>query len=873
MRTHREALGALGATLTEGRERGGVATLRARRWLVALCAFAATALVACGGGGGGGDAGAAPPSGPSAFALPVADTGSGTFVRVTSASGDTVGGGLTRTYDLSNAGVQVRVSNATIHVQVRGDDYWEGYIRTSSRTDTGVRVSEGLLTGLRASVARGLLGVGFEWQRENVRCTDADGILSVDRARYDNGQLVEFDLRFVQRCDGAAGALQVQIRWSASESPTRAAAPAVPAGLWRPAAGALPASGNVIHIETAGVEPVFSGRNETFTEDTALLEVSAAGDRIDIAVRARVIWFARLRGIQRPEGFQVGFYDGLRGFDERYNPARGATEWFGPTRCSEPRGWLAVDRLEHERGTLVAIELRFEQRCLSAPGIIRGIVRWRAAERRLPPAHGPIPAGLWQPAEGTTPETGNYLHLAGDYPTWTGPTGVRLFTPDSTDFKVYDDSGNLRMFFTERLSGIGWRGDFFSRVTAARVERGYREIPLGPSLNPVTGNFRFSGNGSGCAIGSGWYSVDDIAHRHGVLRSITMRFELRCADIPNMLRGKLRWTNPDPAITQGPSDPALPEPALAPEPTMPSTGSAFLFESRGLHQLGGNRTWLYTPADAFLRAGPSFTGASFEFIVRGDENWIGQIWPPTGQRRLTPGRHTFDNGMGRQNGEYAFRLSGVGPACNTESGWFEVDKADYDGDSLVRLDMRFEHRCNGEPYPLFGTVRWLASDVASPFPPRPIPAGLWAPPAAALPLSGGYALLQSNIGGFVGDGATTMEPQAGNGVLMFEDVGRVTFSYLSATLSSIKLTLTAPRGVSRFQPGFYELLDTVDGDNPLRLSARLGAGSRECNEMSGWLAIDEIEYGDAGLVRIALRMMQVCDDSGPPAFLAMRWER
>ena len=101
----------------------------------------------------------------------------------------------------------------------------------------------------------------------------------------------------------------------------------------------------------------------------------------------------------------------------------------------------------------------------------------------------------------------------------------------------------------------------------------------------------------------------------------------------------------------------------------------------------------------------------------------------------------------------------------------------------------------------------------------------------------------------------------------------MTLTYSSATLSQIRLTLTAPLGEGRFRPGFYELLDTVNGENPLRLSASLGAGSRECNEMSGWLAIDEIEYGDAGLVRIALRMMQVCDDSGPPAFLAMRWER
>ncbi len=873
MRGHHDALAARGATLAADKAPGTVAGMKARRWLAALGALASMALAACGGGGGGGDAGTAPPSGPSSFALPAADTGSGTFVRVVSAAGDTVGVGLSRTYNLSNAGVQVTVSNATIRVQVRGDEYWEGYFRTSSRGDTEVRVGEGLLTGLRASAARAVQGVGFEWQREDTRCTDADGILSVDRVRYDNGQLVEFDLRFVQRCDGATGALQVQIRWSAAESPVRAAAPAVPADLWRPAAGAVPASGNVIHIEATGVEPVFNGRTETFTEDNALLEVSAAGDRIDITVRGRRDWFARLRGIQRPEGFQVGFYDGLRGFDARYNPARGATEWYGAGRCSNPRGWLAVDQLELSRGALVAVELRFEQRCLDAPGILRGVVRWRAAERRLPPPHGPTPAGLWEPAEGTTPATGNYLHLAGDYPRWTGPTGVRLLTPDATDFKVYDDLGTLRMVFTERASGIEWRGDFFSRVTATRVERGYREITRGPSFNRVTGNFRFSGNDIGCAIGSGWYSIDDIAHRHGVLRSITVRFELRCSDIPNVLRGKLRWTSPDPAITKGPADPAPLEPVLAPEPTMPSTGSAFLFESRGLHPLGGNRTWLYTTADSFLWAGPAFTGPSFGFTARGDESWSGEIWPPASLTRLTPGRHAFENGMGRQSGEYRFSLSGVGPACDIETGWFEVDRADYDGDRLVRLDMRFEHRCKDAPYPLFGTIRWLASDVAAPLPPQPIPAGLWAPPVSALPASGGYVLLQSNMGGFVGGGVTTMEPQSGNAVLKFEDPGLLRLWFSSTTQSSINLNLTAPRGVGRFQRGFYELLETANGDNPLRLAAKFSANSRTCNEMSGWLAIDEIEYDAVGLVRIALRMSQVCDGTGPPAFLAMRWER
>jgi hypothetical protein len=52
--------------------------------------------------------------------------------------------------------------------------------------------------------------------------------------------------------------------------------------------------------------------------------------------------------------------------------------------------------------------------------------------------------------------------------------------------------------------------------------------------------------------------------------------------------------------------------------------------------------------------------------------------------------------------------SGDGRGCNTETGWFVVDHAEYTLDQLSAIDLRFEQHCEGGTAALHGQIHWRA---------------------------------------------------------------------------------------------------------------------------------------------------------------------
>lgn len=843
-------------------------------------------VAACGGGGGGGasDGGTGPapgtgttppvaaptPAPPTVLSLPAAAAGTGTLMAITSTGADSLGGGRSGVYTLANADIGVVVSGSTLRITLRGDDFWDAIIRTSA---TGSTVVMGQHTGLQQNDAGLQERVGMDLQRErSIRCTQSEALLSVDQVRYEGGRLVEFDLRLAQRCGGDTGLLQAQVRWVAAEQPVRAAAPAVPASLWRPASGSVPASGNVVLIETTGSEPVFEGRSRVFSERDAAISVDTAGDRIEMVVNGSDTWFAQLRGIRRPEGLQPGFYDQLRGFVRGYNPARGALEWYrGTAACDAPRGWFALDRLVLERGRLLAIEFRFEQRCLGQAGVVRGLVRWDAAVRQLPPVPGPAPNGLWAPASGSVPATGNHFLVVSAPGEPVGAGRTWLYTGTGAQFVVYDNLGALNATVTETSTGTQWRAVLRSRGTASRLEPGYR-APLGSMWNPAIGGIQVTGDARGCDVAEGWFVVDEVSHRHGVLRHVALRFQMRCRGSEVPLHGSLRWTSEDPTILAGPADLPPAQATLSPPPVVPAQGSAALFESRGREFIGQGGDWLYTPRNALLYAELLGGGSAMRFGVRGDEDWNGAFQPLVGTARLQPGRYAMEAPSVTPGSGYSFVMGAMGRGCSP-SGWFEILALETSGDLLRRVELRFEMTCDDSPYPLLGHFRWQADDTGPPIAqPQPLPPDLWAPPAGAMPASANAIYVQANPGGFVGAGRTTLlqstpatPPPSQVGSLL-----QLTFSEPSTGTAVIRLE--PPGGALLLQPGYCP--GTVGiGTHPWRMKVALNMDGRGCNEAQGWLAIDDVAYDNQGLLRIALRLQQLCDAAGPPAMAALRWAR
>ena len=126
---------------------------------------------------------------------------------------------------------------------------------------------------------------------------------------------------------------------------------------------------------------------------------------------------------------------------------RGGLDWSSEHRgCNTLIGWFVIDNVSYDGDTtaivrLVAIDLRFEQHCERGAPALNGEMHWDANDTTGPP--GPVvlpPAGLWEPAQGINPDTGNYVYLDSQPGDYIGAGGNYLYTPSDSQLTL-DSSG------------------------------------------------------------------------------------------------------------------------------------------------------------------------------------------------------------------------------------------------------------------------------------------------------------------------------------------------------------------------------------------------------------------------------------------------
>jgi hypothetical protein len=114
-----------------------------------------------------------------------------------------------------------------------------------------------------------------------------------------------------------------------------------------------------------------------------------------------------------------------------FDPAKAGLNWSGEGRgCSAMTGWFVIDSVTYTNNDLSAIDLHFEQHCEDRTPALRGRIHWSASDSTTPP--GPIhpaPAGLWQPAPGATPASGNYIYFESDPGDWVGTSAASFQSP------------------------------------------------------------------------------------------------------------------------------------------------------------------------------------------------------------------------------------------------------------------------------------------------------------------------------------------------------------------------------------------------------------------------------------------------------------
>lgn len=855
-----------------------------RRWGVAALVLAlAVSMAACGGGGGGGgDTGtppsAAPPASPVAPvappppAAPVVAAPTATEITLNSEAGDSIGQGRSYAYTKANAEIQVTLQAGRISVVMTGDEDWRGDFQLPVNLTPAVGRFDNVDRFPQADPMR----PSMRWFGGGRGCAASTGWFSIDHLTPTaSAAVTALVLRFERRCDGQAGVLRGEVRWLANDAtrPPAILQPA-PADLWQPPAGATPASGNFLYVESEAGDYVGQGRAALYTPRNSVMYARGVLDYFEISVDGAQRWYGLVEARRGMVNIQPGYHPEMTRYPFT-NPTRGGLAWVSDGRgCEDQRGWMAVDEVTYapDRISLLSIAYRFEQRCVGSTAVLRGAVRWSKADAEPPSVPSVVPApGSWRPQPGAFPEAGNALLLDSEAGDSIGGGVERLFTPLDTVIDVQHTAGRL-LATTNRF--FGWRIELRTEAAPLAIRPG-TYANLTTSYAPQNDDlplFRLSGLSRACGDSQAWVTVDAAEYDgNGRLLVLDLRFVHRCRGDVGGMRGRLRWQADDLRALPGP-DPVIPKSAWRPlTGTPPAGGNYLLVNSTRSDQVGGGLRALYTPADA--RFVPTVQGNQLKMQVLGDQTWTLDFQGIEGQPRLTPGTY---RGVRRipfhSLARGGMQVAMLGSPVNELQGNFIIDRIDYDAQGQLRaLEMRFEqHSEMSTPGSVWGELRWLASDTT--LPPGPLstpPANLWRPPPGSTPTTGSYLYFESSLGEFIGAGQTRLlaPPAVQLSVVPFASTADRPGEILLATLAGPPLVwtlrLNPMLGRSRLEPGYYAVPYGYPMQNPAKGGFVFGGDGRGCNQVGGWFVIDSISYNGNAVTAMQVRFEQFCDGDLP----------
>lgn len=490
-------------------------------------------LAACGGGEAGPTSN--PPTGsnpPEPLPPPPADT---SYIKLRSDAGDFIGAG--KEYDYSNLNSQISVvsDGAYLTITVDGDESWQGDFHLPN---TYSELQQGSYADLERYPFHDAAVGGLSWGGDGRGCNTLTGWIIIDSVTYDGATLTGIDLQFEQHCEGAAAALHGEIHWDADDA-TSPPGPVVPppAGLWEPAAGSTPATGNYVYLQSQPGDFVGAGGDYLYSEVNSVVTVNAANGHLSVSIDGNEGWGGDFQVMNTLAGLEVGYYGDLKRFPF-HNPVKGGLSWSGEGRgCNSLTGWFVVDSVTYDGSTVIGIDLRFGQHCEGGTPALLGEIHWNVNDTTSPP--GPVvppPAGLWEPAAGITPGVGNFVYLESQAGDFIGGGGSYLYTLADSLITASATGARLNVSVDGDES---WNGRFQGMNTLSRLEVGYYGDLQD---NPVKGGLSWSGESRGCSRTTGWFVVDDVTYVGVTLTAIDLRFEQHCDGSASALRGAIHWS-------------------------------------------------------------------------------------------------------------------------------------------------------------------------------------------------------------------------------------------------------------------------------------------------------------------------------------------
>jgi len=787
------------------------------------------------------------------------------FVTLRSDHGDYIGGGEAYDYDGSNSAIKLLPDGATLEVDVDGDQYWRGYFRLPNSLS---QLTPGTYANLtRYAFSDPAVG-GLDWSGEYRGCNIIAGSIIVDAVAYAQGVLKTLDLRFEQHCEGAPAALRGQIHWNADDA-TRPPGPVnpPPKGLWSPAIGATPASGNYVYLKSDGADFVGQGGTYTYTDATAVLALDVSGNHLSVNVNGDEYWSGDFQAMDSISELEPGYYADLKRYAV-YNAAKGALSWTGEGRgCNTSSSWFVIDAITFAGSALASIDLRFEQHCEGGAPALHGQIHWAARDVAQPPGPKAPPANLWQPAPGATPTSGNYVYLEGQPGDFI--VGDHRYTYTQADASLDVSSSGARLD-VEVHGEQYWYGNFQGMSSLTQLAPGYySNLERYPFHNPARGGLSWWGQGSGCNTLTGWFVVDSIRFAGGSLTAIDLRFEQHCEGGVPALHGQIHWAAGDPTQPPGVQNPPPPNLWAPAAGSTPASGNYVYLVSENGDPIGQGNTYTYTGADSVIHVFSTFP--TLTVWVKGDEEWNGYFVPMSSLSQFVPGYYGNAENFSSNN-PIKPRLSWNGINCNNLTGWFVIDNITFAGDAVDSLDLRFEQHCGGGPA-LHGAVHWSANDPTQAPGPQSPPPNLWAPAPGSTPASGNYLYTVSDPNDYIGLGRTSTETSDNAHFSLSEENGHMRVDVGGVGIDPWSIDFAVMNSISSPQPGYYGDLQRWPFHNPARGGMNVSSSSRGCNQLSGWVVVDSVTYSTDLLASIDLRFEQHCEHGIPALHGQLHWIR
>jgi len=303
----------------------------------------------------------------------------------------------------------------------------------------------------------------------------------------------------------------------------------------------LASTPSFVLFQSDQMNPTVPARDYAYTRVNSVMTLQQYSYYIDLAIHGNEDWTTDVAWPSTATRFEPGLYVDPVG-SPFTNSTTGGLTVSAPDGGCEHIDWFRVLDATYNGADLATLDLVFAQACKGRANAIHGQIHWVANDPSGPPGPvNPPPAGLWSPASGATPATGNYVYLEGDAaePIMHGTSAS--FTPTESTLSVSDQHGDLSFYVSNSTT---YSGDLHAMAPYTAVVPGYYAIdPQAPIWNPVNPTLKVGSRDFQCsdAIG-GWFVVDSVAHANGALTAVDARFEQRCGT-QGTLHGQIHWVS------------------------------------------------------------------------------------------------------------------------------------------------------------------------------------------------------------------------------------------------------------------------------------------------------------------------------------------